>query len=45
MSALNEQEQKEVNEAYNILEEIEQSQIDENINKCEILKFLFLFKL
>ena len=39
MSALNEQEQKEVNEAYNILEEIEQSQIDENINKIFFKKY------
>ena len=39
MSALNEQEQKEVNEAYNILEEIEQSQTDENINKIFFKKY------
>ena len=39
MSALNEQEQKEVKEAYNILEEIEQSQTDENINKIFFKKY------
>jgi serine/threonine protein kinase len=39
MSALNEQEQKEVKEAYNILEEIEQSQKDENINKVFFKKY------
>ena len=39
MSALNEQEQKEVKEAYNILEEIEQSQKDENINKIFFKKY------
>ena len=39
MSGLNEQEQKEVNEAYNILEEIEQSQKDENINKIFFKKY------
>ena len=39
MSALNEQEQKEVNEAYNILEEIEKSQTDENINKIFFRKY------
>jgi serine/threonine protein kinase len=39
MSGLNEQEQKEVNEAYNLLEEIEQSQKDENINKIFFKKY------
>ena len=39
MSALNEQEQKEVKEAYNILEEIEKSQTDENINKIFFKKY------
>ena len=39
MSALNEQEQKEVKEAYKILEEIEQSQNDENINKIFFKKY------